>query len=379
MLVAEKEQKRRETLYGNMPHEWGLKNGVGKTYNLKNVIYFPSFHIVGGVETYCYEMALKFGKDYDITIVYKQGDPNQMQRLREVTRVIKFHDGDKIVCDVFLFGWGWDILDSVEAKEYVQTYHADFKARGISPCMDKRVTKRYGVAENTTKGIREHFDIEVSTMYNPYTPKKPRKVLHLISATRLSPDKGYNRMLKLADALEKADIPYLWTIYTDKPQDTGHPSMVCLPTRLDILDFVAKADYLVQLSDSEGYSYSIVEALSVGTPVICTEFGVAAEQGVENGKTGFILPFDMSDIPVDAIYKGVKKFKCEPRESHYEEILAPGKSEYTYNPDDKVTVKVLKNFFDLEREQMSIQGTKYEVTRSRAKYLEGLNLVETME
>lgn len=352
---------------------------MGQTYHLKNVIYFPSFHIVGGVETYCYEMALKFGKDYDITIVYKQGDPNQMQRLREVTRVIKFHDGDKIVCDVFMFGWGWDILDSVEAKEYVQTYHADFKARGISPCMDKRVTKRYGVAENTTKGIREHFDIEVSTMYNPYTPKKPRKVLNLISATRLSPDKGYNRMLKLADALEKADIPYLWTIYTDKPQDTGHPSMVCLPTRLDILDFVAKADYLVQLSDSEGYSYSIVEALSVGTPVICTAFGVAAEQGVENGKTGFILPFDMSDIPVDAIYKGVKKFKCEPRESHYEEILASGKSEYTYNPDDKVTVKVLKNFFDLEREQMSIQGTKYEVTRSRAKYLEGLNLVETME
>lgn len=352
---------------------------MSKTYHLKNVIYFPSFHVVGGVETYCYEMALKFGKDYDITIVYKQGDPKQMQRLREVTRVIKFHDGDKIVCDVFLFGWGWDILDSVEAKEYVQTYHADFKARGISPCMDNRVTKRYGVAENTTKGIREHFDIEVKTMYNPYTPKKPRKVLHLISATRLSPDKGYNRMLKLADALEKADIPYLWTIYTDKPQDTGHPSMVCLPTRLDILGFVAKADYLVQLSDSEGYSYSIVEALSVGTPVICTAFGVAAEQGVENGKTGFILPFDMSDIPVDAIYKGVKKFKCEPRESHYEEILAPGKSEYTYNQDDKVTVKVLKNFFDLEREQMSIQGTKYEVTRSRAKYLEGLNLVETME
>lgn len=352
---------------------------MGKTYHLKNVIYFPSLHIVGGVETYCYEMALKYGKDYDITIVYKQGDPKQMQRLREVTRVIKFQDGDKIICDVFLFGWGWDIIDSVEAKEYVQTYHADFKARGISPCMDERVTKRYGVAENTTIGIREHFNMDVETMYNPYTVKRPRKVLHLISATRLSPDKGYNRMLMLADALEKADIPYLWTIYTDKPQDTGHPSMVCLPTRLDILDFVAKADYLVQLSDSEGYSYSIVEALSVGTPVICTEFGVAKEQGVENGKTGFILPFDMSEIPVDEIYKGVRKFKYTPRESHYEEILAPGESDYVYSPDAVVPIKVRTNFFDLERDQMSIQGTQYEVTRKRAKHLEGLGLVEVME
>ena len=352
---------------------------MSKTYHLKNVIYFPSFHSIGGVETYCYEMALKFGKDYDITIVYRQGDPKQMQRLREVCRVVRFQEGDKIVCDVFLFGWGWDIIDSVEAKEYVQTYHADFKARGIDPCLDKRVTKRFGVAENTTKGIREHFNMEVETMYNPYTPKKPRKVLNLISATRLSPDKGYNRMLQLADALEKANIPYMWTIFTDLPKDTGHPYMVCVPTRLDILDFVANADYLVQLSDSEGYSYSIVEALSVGTPVICTEFGVAKEQGVENGKTGFILPFDMSEIPVDEIYKGVKKFKVTPKESHYEQILSQGESDYVYDEKSLVMIKVLTNFFDLERNEMSIHGTKYEVTRERGVYLEGLKLVEILE
>lgn len=352
---------------------------MSKTYHLKNVIYFPSFNSIGGVETYCYEMALKFGTDYDITIVYRQGDPKQMQRLREVCRVVKFKDGDKIICDVFLFGWGWDIMDSVEAKEYIQTYHADFKARGIDPCLDKRVTKRFGVAENTTKGIREHFNMEVETMYNPYTPKKPRKVLKLISATRLSPDKGYNRMLKLAEALEKADIPYIWTIFTDSPKETGHPYMVCVPTRLDILDFIADADYLVQLSDSEGYSYSIVEALNVGTPVICTEFGVAKEQGVENGKTGFILPFDMSEIPVDAIYKGVRKFAYTPRESHYEEILSPGKTKYKYSDNDIVTVLVLANFFDLQRNEMSIRGSEYDVTRERAKYLESLNLVEVLE
>ena len=352
---------------------------MSRTYNLKNVIYFPSFNSIGGVETYCYEMALKFGKDYDITIVYRQGDKKQMKRLSDVCRVIKFHDGDKIVCDVFLFGWGWDIMDSVEAKEYVQTYHADFKARGIDPCLDKRVTKRYGVADNTTLGIREHFNMEVETMYNPYTPKKPRKVLNLISATRLSPDKGYNRMLQLADALEKADIPYLWTIYTDAPKDTGHPSMVCVPTRLDIIDFIANADYLVQLSDSEGFSYSIVEALSVGTPVICTEFGVAAEQGVENGKTGFILPFDMSWIPVEEIYKGVKKFKYTPRESRYDTILSPGASTYEEEREANVKVRAKKIYIDLENERQMDFGEEWECKRSRAEMLEELGLVEIIE
>ena len=213
-------------------------------------------------------------------------------------------------------------------------------------------------------------------MYNPYTPKQPRKVLKLISATRLTPDKGYNRMLKLADALEEANVPYIWTIYTDSSKETKHPNMICVPTRLDIIDFIADADYLVQLSDSEGYSYSIVEALSVGTPVICTEFGVAKEQGVEDGKTGFILPFDMSEIPVQSIYKGVKKFKYAPRESHYEEILSHGKSDYKYDMNGKVTVKVLKNFFDLERGEMSLKGTEYEVTRTRAEKLASLDLVE---
>ena len=352
---------------------------MSKTYHLKNVIYFPSFHCIGGVETYCYEMALKFGQDYDITIVYRNGDKDQMKRLRKVCRTVQYHDGDKIICDVFLFGWGWDIIDSVEAKEYVQTYHADFKARGIDPCLDPRVTKRYGVAENTTLGIREHFPIEVETMYNPYTPKKPRKVLNLISATRLSKEKGYERMLKLADALDKADIPFIWTVYTDLPREIPNKSMVCVPVRLDILDFIANADYLVQLSDTEGYSYSIVEALSVGTPVICTALPVAKEQGVENGKTGFILPFDMSEIPVDDIYKGVKKFKCEPRESHYEQILSPGKSDYEYDEKGIIVAKVLKNFYDIERADMSIQGMEYEVTRERGEYLESLGLVEVRE
>lgn len=352
---------------------------MSRTYHLKNVIYFPSFNSIGGVETYCYEMALKFGKDYDITIVYRQGDKSQMQRLREVCRVIKYHDGDKIICDVFLFGWGWDIIDSVEAKEYIQTYHADFKARGIDPCLDKRVTKRFGVAENTTIGIREHFPVEVETMYNPYTPKKPRKVLNLISPTRLTPEKGYERMLALAEALDKANIPFLWTVYTDHPREIPNKSMVCLPGRLDILDYIANADYLVQLSDTEGYSYSIVEALSVGTPVICTALPVAEEQGVVNGKTGFILPFDMSSIPVEEIYKGLKKFKVTPRESHYDEILSPGKSDYEYDSNGTTTIRVLTNFFDLERNCMSIQGTQYEVTHKRAAYLEDLNLVEVVE
>lgn len=354
-----------------------------KTLRLKNVIYFPNLNCVGGVETFCYEMGLKYGKDYDITVLYRNGDPAMMEHIAEVCRVIRYRPGDKIVCDVFIFGYGWekDLFDNLEAKEIIQTFHADYVCRHLNPCNNGRITRRFGVADNTTNGIREHYEWakDIVTMYNPYTVKKPRKVLKLISATRLTAEKGLSRMVQLADALDAAGIPFNWTIYTDRPQKQFNKSVAIMPHRLDILDFIADADYLVQLSDTEGYSYSIVEALSVGTPVICTAIPVAEEQGVVNGKTGFILPFDMSEIPVKDIYRGVKKFKYTPRESKYGEILSPGTSEYKYDDNENVGIKVLKNFFDLERNEMSTQGTEYEVTRKRAKHLESLGLVEAVE
>ena len=352
-----------------------------RTLRLKNVIYFPSFNCVGGVETYCYEMGLKFGKDYDITVLYQNGDADMMKHIAEVARVIRYNPGDKIICDVFIFGWGYDILNNVDAKEYIQTFHADYINRHLNPCPSPKITKRFGVADNTTKGIREHYDwaADIQTMYNPYTVKKPKKVLNLVSATRLTAEKGFGRMVKLADALDEAGIPFHWTVYTDIPREFPNKSVSIMKHRLDILDFIADADYLVQLSDTEGYSYSIVEALSVGTPVICTEIPVAQEQGIVDGVTGFILPFDMSRIPVKEIYKGMRRKKVEPKESNYDEVLAPGKAEIEKDLKKKTTVLVKKVYVDLQFDKQMNPGEKFDVDRKRAEHLEGLGLVEILE
>ena len=113
-------------------------------YRLKNVIYFPSMNIVGGVETYCYEMAVKYGKDYDITVLYQNGDPQQMMKIAKVCRTIRITNADKIECDVFIFGWGWDILENVTAKRYLQTFHADYINRHLNPSPSPKITDRFG-------------------------------------------------------------------------------------------------------------------------------------------------------------------------------------------------------------------------------------------
>lgn len=351
-------------------------------YNLKNVIYFPSFNIIGGVETFCYEMAVKYGKDYDITVCYKNGDPQQMMRIAKVCRVVNVTSADKIVCDVFIFGWGWDILDNVEAKKYIQTFHADYINRKLNPSPSPKITHRFGVAENTTKGIKEHFEwaADIQTIYNPYTPKKPKKVLHLISATRLTQEKGYDRMKKLCEALDEAGVPFTWLVFTDQPKPAPHPNMAILPAKVEgIIDYIADADYLVQLSDTEGYSYSIVEALSCGTPVIATDFAVAREQGIENGKTGFILPMDMSEIPVKQIVKGVPKFTWTPPESHYETVLAKGKSKYEQDLKKPVTLKATMRFLDLETNIIRSQGEEWQTSLLRGIDLKNKGLAEVVE
>lgn len=349
-----------------------------RTLRLKNVLYFPHINCIGGIETYCYEMGLKYGKDYDLTLIFHDGDAKMLAKISKVMRAIKYQQGDEIICDTFIFGYGHEIIDRVQAKRIIQTFHADYICRHLNPCLDERITDRFGVADNTTKGIREHFDWakDIVTMYNPYTPKKPKKVLKLVSATRLTPEKGYDRMVNLAGQLEAAGIPFHWLVFTDSNKAFPNRNVTVMSPRMDILDFIADADYLVQLSDTEGYSYSIVEALSVGTPVIVTDIPVATEQGVVNGKTGFILPFDMSEVPVDAIYKGLRKFTYTPRESHYETVLVKGKAKYADEHKGTVTVQARVRYNDLELGEIQMPGDIHEVTPERADELIAKGLVE---
>lgn len=353
---------------------------MGRTLNLKNVIYFPNINCVGGIETFTYEMGLKYGKSYDLTLIYQNGDPGMIAKIAKVMRVIKYRRDDHIVCDTFIFGYGHEIIDNVTAKNIIQTFHADYICRHLNPCFDERITHRFGVADNTTDGIREHYEWakDIETMYNPYTPKKPRKVLRLISATRLSAEKGMNRMIAFADALDKSNVPFHWDIYTDIHRDFPNKSVAVMPPRLDVLDFIADADYLVQLSDTEGYSYSIVEALSVGTPVICTEIPVARENGVIDGKTGFILPFDMSKIPVKQICKGLKKFEYTPRETHYDQYLVKGKAEFEDDKGGNCEIRCKKRYFDIELNDYQMPGDKQTVTWERADKLVQLGVVEVI-
>lgn len=343
----------------------------------KNVFFWSFFNAIGGAETFIYEIAKKYGKTHDITILYKTGDPNQISRLKPLVRVRRWK-GERIKCEKLFFGLNGEIIDYAEADEYIQMIHADYNAQKLYPCTDPRVTRYISCSQAAVDGLFKRSGKESELSYNPITVTKPKKMLRLISATRLTKEKGGQRIQTFAEALEQHGIPYTWEIFTTGPLLFENKNIVIRNPRIDILENIAAADYLVQLSDTEGYSYSILESLCIGTPVIVTDFPSAYEQ-VTDGINGFILPMDMSRIPVEQIYKGLKKFKYTPHEDRWGEILVPGKGNYEEERTLQVKVRCKQYYYDVVLKRYQTVGDEQVVDVERADKLVELGVVDYAE
>lgn len=340
-----------------------------------NVFYIPHFNIIGGIETYAYELAKKY-KDKDITFVYsdKTSDINQLNRIRKYARVIyqPFDSKEPIKCKK-LFVMYRSKIELFEPDEVIQIIHADYEAQNLKPNLDERIIEHYGVSKAVADSYNRISGLKVNVCYNPLTIDKPKRILKLISATRLTKEKGKDRMIKLADALDKANIPYEWRIFTNDSLPIPNKNVIYMTPRLDIRDYIADADYLVQLSDTEAFSYSILESLCLGTPVIITPIPSSIEMGVKQGLNGYILDFSMKDIPIDDIYNKIPKFTFKPPKDKYNELLIDEPS--TYDPDKLVKVIVKRSYTDLELNRRVNKDEELELTLERAEYLKGIGLI----
>ncbi len=341
------------------------------------VFYFYHINQIGGIETFFYQLAKQF-EDRDITIIYKKADREQLKRLQKHIRTIKYRE-QKIKCKKAFFNYTIDIIDNVEANEYVQIVHADFHKITYKPNIHPKINRYISVSELAGKSFKELTGIECEVIYNPYKVEKAKKPLILISATRLTEDKGKGRMITLGEKLNKAEIPYLWLVFTNDKNAIENPNIVYMKPRLDILNYISGADYLVQLSDGEAYCYSMVEALTVGTPIITTNLPVLKEIGV-NETNSFILEFDMSNLDVNKIYEQAKKFnfKYTPPKSEWDKEITKKKSKYKEELKMKYLVEALNTYEERKIEDGVFKrilkaGEQFEVDKERLDVLLGDN------
>lgn len=347
---------------------------------MTNIFYFDNINEIGGVESFFYYLA-KTNKDKDITIYYNTANDKQLKRLKEYVRVKKYK-GEIIECEKAYFNYNTKIIDNVKAKEYIMILHTNYSNK--KPHIHSKINRYIAVSKEVANTFYKHTGIKADVIYNPISIDKPKKVLKLISATRMAGEKGKNNYIKFIKALEKENIPYLWLIFTNDKEPIKNDNVIYMKPRLDITSYIKESDYLVQLSDEncEGYSYTINESLSVGTPIISTKQQIYEEMGI-NEEYGFII--DINNIPIKEIYDKKFKFKYTPPISNWNEELGENESTYLKEKEKRYLVKAnnsckLGNVFDIERqvyikpnEEWEIDGVRLEEIKHRVEVIKCIN------
>lgn len=350
------------------------------TINHSNIIYVSDISQIGGVETWAYELAKKY-HGLDLAVVYKTGDINQIKRLLKYVPVYKF-TGEKIQCDVAVINYDTTIIPHIDAKIGVYSaVHADYE----NPAYHCKYPTHPNVKEYIciTKHIMESWgritgNKNLRLCYNPLTIEKAKRPIVLLSATRLSEEKGKDRMQRLATALDDAGVEYIWLVFTNDTDAIKSPNVVFLPPKLDIGRWFEGADYVVQLSNTEACSYTIAEALFRNKPVIVTPLPYLGEIGVKDGENAYIMEFDCSNI--DDIVKNITeipKFKFEKWEDDYANIFTKKKRRKI--SDSYVEVVTKKKYYDIEENKRFLAGTELTVPYERACLLSALGIVKIKE
>jgi glycosyltransferase involved in cell wall biosynthesis len=120
-------------------------------------------------------------------------------------------------------------------------------------------------------------------------------MIRLLTLSRIQPEKGFKRMAVMQDLIK---VPFVWDIYGSGNLDLLKPLTKCTYKGVtnDAMEVMKQYDFLVQLSDTEGMPMVILEALSVGLPVITTNYPSAKEL-ITHGVNGYIVDFDLKNLP----------------------------------------------------------------------------------
>lgn len=336
---------------------------------MKNVFYFKLINSIGGVESWLYYLSKLYK---NMVVYYKEGDPKQIERLSRNVEVHRYNGGT-IKCENFFCMYNPDIINNVEAKEYINIIHSDYKEVRITPVVHEKFTKTIAVSQRVADSYKELTGIDCEVIYNPVALDEPKPLLKLISATRLTREKGKDRMALLGSILNRYGIQYQWLVFTNDTKVIDNENIVYMSPRLDITSYIADSDFLVQLSDCEAYCYSVVESLMLGKPVIITDLPVYKEIGIDETMS-IKLPLDFKDFPIKRLeeLKG-KKIKYTPPKSEWDRYLD---NDRVYDSTKKVKIKPIKSFTDIQTGQrVGVFTEPYEVELPRAIYLENKGLV----
>lgn len=289
------------------------------------VIYRGELCEIGGIETWVVNLAKRYHKTHKILVVYGSAHYNTLRDIARYVEIEKY-TGQTIKAKKAIFCYDFIGFKTCEADEIIHVVHADHSQLSIKLDIPDEVDRVVSVSDVARRGLLSVSGVESDVVYNPIDISSCKRLIKLVSGTRLTSEKGLPRIEKLAKALDAAGVLYEWKIFTSYiPKDSFSPNVIFRPTTRHLLSYIKDSDYLVQLSDTESYGFSIVESLCCGTPVIVTDLPVLEEIGVDNTNSIIVPLEDVSyDAVVEKIVNSKLKFKYTPPKDKWGEIFGVG-------------------------------------------------------
>lgn len=346
-------------------------------------IYTSQIDEISGITTFIYNFCKKMSKYYDITVLYDVIDPKQILRLSDICQVVKNDLEIPVFCDTLICNKIADrIPGNIRFKQSIQMVHC-IKQRDWKLPKDRDIM--VNVSEASLNSWKDETKKECKVIHNLTYFEKVPKALTLVSAMRVGAyDKQGNdeRCIEFAKMLNNADIKYIWLYFSNKPLPNAPENMIHCGSRTDIKPFIHMADYYVCLSGVEAYSYSLLEALELHTPVIVTPLAMNEEMGIKDGENAYIVPFEVEEFDISKILK-VPSFNFtydnESIVKQWRDLLGHTTPTRSYQPKKTVDVVVKIEYRDLQLDEVLKIGEKRTMRYARALELQEKGFVRIIK
>lgn len=281
----------------------------------KICFYYHHINSAGGVEIAIINLCERLHTDYDITIAYSANDSDieMMIRMSKFANIVNLNH-KSIEVDTVVYCSIYCKKDRIKADKELRWLHGcltDMKVKLPKEKIDNYIAVGQVCKEQLDSQlvdqkatlIYNEINSQIHELANEHIPE--RKQLTLVTVSRISREKGFERMLKVAEQLK--DIDYIWHIvgsgYDKKYEESikkQAPDHWVFHGKLDNpFPFIKNADFLLQLSDYESFGFVLLEALVLGTTVIITNYSSASE--MINESNGYIIRKDLTDFDPDIL------------------------------------------------------------------------------
>ena len=308
---------------------------------MKVALYYTRPFETGGVEKTMFERGKYLSNHgYDVTFVYASND-SPLDMLEKWATVGNVRHLDACQNEEF----DWVIYDAVYNLKKVKARKNNYIQVINGNLIDSNefyeevipFKKYVAVSQEAREQFKQRKNkdcIVIPNMIDEEQIKKlseeacdiPKAKYIFLTVSRLDPQKGFERVEKVLQELEKSNVDYFWLFvgsnylypkYGEQIQRHFEANYKCkfLGKQDNPYKYMSKANWLVQLSDYESQCMVMYESLICGTPCMCTGFNTAIE--TLKGDLGFTVNKDMSDLDINKLL--IKKPKINYHYPNYGE------------------------------------------------------------